>query len=270
MVGAGCFGASTAYHLKRDLPGSSVALIDRGSFPNPSAAAGHDLNKIIRADYQDIFYMKLALEAQQYWRSYPVYRQFYHESDMLYAGDKGMARANLDNVNAVGEKHHAEIWMPEQTRTRFDGVFRDANWDGVTETETYFNPQSGWGEADRALESLICTAVKEGVIYKFSGVSRLCIDNSTCTGIQTEDGAEIKADNIILCTGAWTAKLLLDTAPHMKDLHIGNRIVAAGAIQCIASYAPDHVYKFRSMPVMFNGRDNTEGNLPLRKILGVY
>ncbi|KUJ07463.1 sarcosine oxidase [Mollisia scopiformis] len=236
VLGAGCFGASTAYHLKQTLPASSVTLLDRGPFPNPSAA-GHDLNKIIRADYQDIFYMKLALEAQQYWRRDPIYRPYYHESGMLYAEDKGMARANLDNLNAVGEKHHAEILTPEETRAKFDG-----------------------GEADRALESVISAAVKEGVIYNSSGVSTLCIDESAiCTGVRTEDGAELKANRVILCTGAWTPKLLLDTAPHNKALHIGDRMVAAGAIQCTASYPPDQMYKFKSMPVMFNGCDHTEG-----------
>jgi sarcosine oxidase/L-pipecolate oxidase len=116
------------------------------------------LNKIIRADYQDIFYMSIALEAQEYWRSDPIYKAFYHESGMLYAEDKGMARASLDNLNAVGEKYHAGIWNPEETRARVDGIFKDAKWDGVT--ETYFKPQSGWGEADRVLQSVIEAGVK--------------------------------------------------------------------------------------------------------------
>jgi sarcosine oxidase/L-pipecolate oxidase len=62
IVGASCFGASTIYHLKRELPPAQVTLLDPNSFPNPSAA-GHDLNKIFRADNQDIFYMILAIEA---------------------------------------------------------------------------------------------------------------------------------------------------------------------------------------------------------------
>jgi sarcosine oxidase / L-pipecolate oxidase len=133
IVGAGFFGASTAYHLKQTLPSAQITLLDRTSSLNPSAA-GHNLNKIIWADYQDIFYMRLALEAQEYWRSDPIYKAYYHESGMLYAKDKGMARANLDSLNAVGVKRHAEIWTPEETRNKFIGVFKHANWDSVSET----------------------------------------------------------------------------------------------------------------------------------------
>src|ERR1700760_2886098 len=67
IVGAGVFGASTALHLKRTKPLAKVILIDSLQ-PNP-AAASFDLNKIIRADYRDIFYMKLALEAQNKWQN---------------------------------------------------------------------------------------------------------------------------------------------------------------------------------------------------------
>jgi len=57
IVGAGVFGASTALYLRQSDPSAIVTLLDQTSFPNPSAAS-HDLNKIIRADYDDIFYMK--------------------------------------------------------------------------------------------------------------------------------------------------------------------------------------------------------------------
>jgi sarcosine oxidase/L-pipecolate oxidase len=200
--------------------------------------------------------MRLALEAQELWRSDPIYKAYYHESGMLYAEDKGMARVNLANLNAVGQKHHAEIWTSEETRNRFDGVFKEGNCDGVT--ETYFNPQSGWGEAHRALKSVIEAAVKEGVVYDDSSVSTLSIDNETCTRVRTEDGSELNADHVILCTGAWTPKLLLDTAPSKEELQVGERMIAAGAIQCSAMYAPDQMYKLRSVPVMFNGCDHTE------------
>lgn len=70
LVGAGAFGASTALHLKESHEDSEVILMDRTPFPCPSAA-GHDLNKVVRAEYNDTLYMELALEAMQQWKSSP-------------------------------------------------------------------------------------------------------------------------------------------------------------------------------------------------------
>lgn len=63
IVGAGIFGASTAFHLSRSFPQAKITLIDRKA-PN-QAAASSDLNKVVRADYDDIVYMQLGLEAQE-------------------------------------------------------------------------------------------------------------------------------------------------------------------------------------------------------------
>ena len=260
IVGAGCFGVSTAYHLKKALPSAQITLLNQSSFPNPSAA-GHDLNKIIRADYADIFYMKLALEAQEWWRSNPIFKEYYHESGMLIAEDKGLARAMLENFNAIGVEHHVIIQTPEMTKTQFDGVFQEACWDGVT--ETYLNPQSGWGEADRALQSMISAVAKQGVDCRVGSVSKLSLaDDGACAGVILEDGSTLDADHVILCAGASTPKLLVDSAPNWKELHVGDRLIAAGAIQCSASYPPDQMYKLRSVPVMMNGCDHTLGSSP--------
>lgn len=73
IVGAGVFGASTALHLKRSEPSATVSLIDKTAFSNPSAAS-HNVNKIICADYPNVFYTKFACEAQEFWRSDPIYK----------------------------------------------------------------------------------------------------------------------------------------------------------------------------------------------------
>jgi hypothetical protein len=80
--------------------------------------------------------------------------------------------------------------------------------------------------------------MEQGVVCNASSASTLSIDNGTCTGVQTE--------------------LLLDTAPNLEELHVGERMIAAGTIQCSASHPPDQMYKLRSVPVMFNGCDHTE------------
>ena len=66
VVGGGAFGTSTAYHLSRR-GYSNVTVLDRFDTPSKDAAST-DLNKVIRYDYPDPLYTKLALEAMEEWK----------------------------------------------------------------------------------------------------------------------------------------------------------------------------------------------------------
>jgi glycine/D-amino acid oxidase-like deaminating enzyme len=70
IVGSGVFGASTALSLIRKYPDARITLIDRDAYDAPArVAASWDWNKVVRADYRDIVYTRLALEAQHLWRT---------------------------------------------------------------------------------------------------------------------------------------------------------------------------------------------------------
>lgn len=86
IVGAGCFGLSTALHLLRDSPKSvanrryNVTVIDASpTLPAPDAASS-DLNKVVRTCYDDEFYTKLAKEAIEMWKAGDLCgKETYHE-----------------------------------------------------------------------------------------------------------------------------------------------------------------------------------------------
>lgn len=60
IVGAGVFGLSTALELARQ-GYTNIKVLDRSAeIPSPYSA-GCDLNKIVRAEYEDPFYTDLAL-----------------------------------------------------------------------------------------------------------------------------------------------------------------------------------------------------------------
>ncbi|PSN63082.1 sarcosine oxidase, partial [Corynespora cassiicola Philippines] len=257
IIGAGIFGATTALELRKTKSDSSVALVDRSPFPSSSTASS-DMNKIVRADYQDIFYMKLALDAQQLWRSDQTYKPYYHESGMLYAENKGIARDFLRNYELINHKAAAEILTVEQARQQWCGVFRQANWTGIN--ETYFNPHSVWGEGDGALRSVIQAALDHGATYGQASVSNLVFyEDESCKGVELEDDNGVHADHTIVATGAWTPWFLADSAPDRPSLHVGDRIITAGAIQCRAVYPYGEAQKLSEVPVIFNAQKHTEG-----------
>lgn len=60
ILGGGAWGLSTALYLM-EAGYSDVTILERAeAIPSPYSAA-YDLNKIIRAEYEDEFYSKLAL-----------------------------------------------------------------------------------------------------------------------------------------------------------------------------------------------------------------
>ncbi|KAK4040494.1 hypothetical protein C8A01DRAFT_46211 [Parachaetomium inaequale] len=73
VVGAGVFGASAALALARSRPSESIILVDK-SLP-PRQSASWDCAKVVRADYTDILYARLALEAKNRWRADPLYNR---------------------------------------------------------------------------------------------------------------------------------------------------------------------------------------------------
>lgn len=63
VLGAGAWGLSTALHL-HEHGYSDITVFDRAQeIPSPYSAA-YDLNKIIRAEYEDPFYTELTLVSQ--------------------------------------------------------------------------------------------------------------------------------------------------------------------------------------------------------------
>lgn len=123
IVGGGIFGASAAYHLKQALPASTVVLVDRASVPCESAAS-HDLNKIVRADYDDLFYMRLALEAMEAWREDKVYSPYYHETGILIADNIGWGTGCLENYKKLAISNDAVMLDVEEARQRFPALAR--------------------------------------------------------------------------------------------------------------------------------------------------
>ena len=95
IVGAGCFGLSTAYHLlKRGF--TNVTVLDRAETLPAKDAASTDLNKseikapepqlltsiyfaVVRSSYPDDFYTSLAQDAVKAWKDEGEWGNHYHE-----------------------------------------------------------------------------------------------------------------------------------------------------------------------------------------------
>lgn len=133
IVGGGIFGASAAYHVSRTRHSCSIRLFDRGPFPSLRAAS-FDINKVVRAAYDDIAYCRLAARSLEQWRKDPLFKQWYHPTGMLFfLPHKGGAKKILENFDEVGFEKGAVVMTPAEVRQGFGGIFQMGNFGDADE-----------------------------------------------------------------------------------------------------------------------------------------
>ena len=256
VVGAGVFGASTALHLIRKYPAATVTLIDR-AIPC-QAGASWDWSKVVRADYTNVLYMKMALEAMELWRTKLMYKQFYHESGLVWIDNQGFPRRVIDNHKHLKTDEKVRMATAEEVRKLYGGIFEDAEFDDMT--EILINESSGWVEASKALNKVIDAALSAGVKSVETNIASLEFDGEgSCVGVRSTSGQRFSAANVILATGARTAKLIADSAPNRADLQVGKRFTAAAIFTGIVKVDAERAELFKTAPVFLHAFGRAQG-----------
>jgi glycine/D-amino acid oxidase-like deaminating enzyme len=255
IVGAGVFGVSTAYHLIKKYPSASVTLVDRDSFDAESrVAASWDWNKVVRADYEDIVYCRLGIEAQDVFKSDPLWKPYFYESGIFWTCRDEFSGSVIDNYRKLGRKADLKAVPVEEAKQMFGGVFDQADYSGVK--EVLINRTSGWATAGDCLGAVTRETLRLGVKYVTAEVSTLEFDaQGRCRGLKTVQGQSLKADHTVLCTGAFTPKLLELSAKSSGKQNLGadGRIVAGGITTGMTRLNDEDYRHFAAMPVGVQG-----------------
>ena len=260
IIGAGVFSVSTAYHLIKKYPEASVHLVDRTPYPC-QLAASWDWNKVVRADYGDLFYMEKALEAIQLWREDPLFKPFYYQSGIIKINNSDLGRNTLENYKKLGVKVNAKIVSPDRFKEEYGSFFEHTDFSEAK--DVFVNEDSGWAEAAKALTAYTDAAINSGVKYTAKEIDVLTFGtDGGCTGVLTKDGTNITADRVVLATGAGTAKLLADSAPSRKELQVNGRLVAGAVITGIVNLDPKNGQQYTKIPVTVHGVPPTRGKTP--------
>ncbi|OBZ69672.1 L-pipecolate oxidase [Grifola frondosa] len=240
IVGAGCFGLSTAYHLlKRGF--RRVTIVDRSSVIPAPDAASTDINKIVRSSYSDIYYARLAREAIAAWKDEKEWGDTYHESgvfcpllgndsytDQAYVNDiaLGARIENLENASAVRSVFPpgVKIGLPE-------------------EVTGYLNRDGGWAFAEEGVSRLMSKVLAlGGQIIAGKQVVELLRANGSTTGVRCSDGTVFDADLIVLSAGSWTAS-------SFPSLDLGQKCLATGQCVGLMQLTPEEGERYRKCPV---------------------
>ncbi|KAI1210182.1 FAD dependent oxidoreductase [Annulohypoxylon truncatum] len=246
ILGAGTFGLSTAYHLAKAGYTNVTVLEKSATFP-PELSAGNDLNKIIRAEYEDPFYAELALEAMNAWKS-PLFTPYYHETGYLLCNSAGAPekskislQKSLDSIRQRPEFENKIT--PVNSR---DDIRKVAPaFDGPMLWKGYFNSYAGYAHAADAMTAVYSACIALGVtIHLNSTVQNLTYSDSgdICTGAMTTKGTHYTASTTILTLGASLASIL----PQIK-----RQIIAKGSPVAHIQLTPREAAQLRGIPVTY-------------------
>ncbi|KAK3367732.1 FAD dependent oxidoreductase [Podospora didyma] len=224
VVGAGVWGAASVEAYEK--AGRSVIWIDDNDDEHPTAASA-DIARIIRAEYSDPAYRKLAEESLQSFKTQEPYSKYFHQTGWFLIQDEQQARHGSIPSGT-------EDVAVEEFRRKFSAANVDDNL-FITRTENV-----GWVEANnlqQALNAEIRVKKRRGT------VTDLIFDGRFCRGVRlgTED---ILGEAVVLATGWRTNRLLASHNLAQVDYQVVG-------VPVLGIQLTDEQYmKYRDMPIL--------------------
>lgn len=205
VVGAGAFGAWTAYQLVQR--GAKVTLFDPwGSGHSRSSSGGE--TRLIRGTYgNDEIYTRMVAEAFSAWEDFQQQsgHQVYFPTGSLWLfskADDNYARTSMPLLQRNGLS--LEEWTINQTRDRYPQIYLD-------DIKTVFwEKEAGYLMARRTCQYLVEELVKAGGQFLGEKAVPGKIEGEKLQEIKLSSGGGFKADAYVFACGPWMPKLFPD------------------------------------------------------------
>ena len=203
VIGAGVFGAWTAWHLARR--GQRVVLLDAYGPAHSRASSGGE-SRIIRMGYgADELYTRWSMRSLLQWKEFfgAEQRMFFQETGVLWlAGEE-----DLRLRQTIFTLKRCEVPFEEMDRAALEKKYPQIGFDDVT--AGILEPKSGVLMARRAVLAVVEDAVKRGAEYRLAQIATPR-GSGLLDSISTSAGEQIVAGQFVFACGAWLAKLFSD------------------------------------------------------------
>ncbi|MET0551519.1 MAG: FAD-dependent oxidoreductase [Vicinamibacteria bacterium] len=201
VVGAGVFGAWTAWHLRQ--AGQRVLLLDASGPANARASSGGE-SRMTRTIYgADDVYTRMAWESLADWRwlSSRAGLPILHAIGVLmfFGRREPFVDQSLDAHKRLG------LRLDLLDRAVLEKRWPQVAWDGVE--LGLFEPELGALMARRAVQQLVQELVTAGGAYRLAAVVPPP-DAPTLDGLKTTAGETLAADHYVFACGPWLPKVL--------------------------------------------------------------
>ncbi|EJP61737.1 sarcosine oxidase [Beauveria bassiana ARSEF 2860] len=218
IIGGGAFGLSTALYLA-EAGYQDVTVLERDLQIPPRYSAANDLNKIVRAEYEDSFYTELTLKAIDAWKT-PLFAPHFHQTGFLHcvspaASTKAVQTLERFRQAAMSSEHLRPHVVPiengECARAAVASL-RDClmpGWRG------YFNRYDGYAHSADAL-ACVYKKIRELGVKVLLGpdghveeiVYRTVKGTRVATGVRTASTEHLPAELVIVAAGAYASTLV--------------------------------------------------------------
>ena len=197
VVGAGVFGAWTAYHLRKS--GRSVALLDAYGPANSRASSG-DESRILRMGYGAAeVYTRFALRSRELWIGlFEAVKQpqLFQQTGALWTPAPGDPRGDDTRASFRNCGVPFEELGPAELNIRYPQFRFDSERTGV------FEPLAGILLARKAVTEVVAEAGHLGVEY-----FRQAASAPKAGQLRTSSGGFVHADLFIYACGPWLPKI---------------------------------------------------------------
>ena len=200
VIGAGVFGAWTAWHLGRR--GKRVLLVDAYGPANARASSAGE-SRIIRMGYgADELYTRWSQRSLAQWKEFfaATRQNLFHETGVLWLAGKENARVR-ETIETLGR---CAVPFEELSRAKLEKRYPQIGLEGIT--SGLLEPRSGVLMARRAVGAVVEDAARGGVEHRVAQVVEPC-GAGMIDAIVASSGERIEAKTFVFACGAWLGKL---------------------------------------------------------------
>jgi glycine/D-amino acid oxidase-like deaminating enzyme len=202
VVGAGVFGAWTAWHLRK--AGQKVLMLDASGPANARASSGGE-SRMTRTIYgADDVYTRMAWDSLEDWRwlSSRAGLPIYHPIGMLmfFGRREPFVDQSIEAHKRLG------LRLDVLDRAEMQRRYPQVAWDGIE--VGLFEPELGPLMARRSVQTLVREYVAAGGEYRLAAVEPPG-DGATLDGVRLASGETLRADRYVFACGPWLPKLFL-------------------------------------------------------------
>ena len=203
VVGAGVFGAWTAWHSARR--GKKVLLVDAYGPGNARSSSGGE-SRIIRMGYgADEIYTRWAQKSLTQWKDFFGFKRpgLFYETGVLWLGAEGDARVRDTAATLKRCGVAFEALDPGALAKRYPQIGLEGIATGILE------PDSGVLMARRSIAAVVEAASVSGAEYRVLEIvtPQRAAGTGGLTSIMTRSGEHIEAEQFVFACGAWLGKL---------------------------------------------------------------